>query len=573
MTCRQPTTRPMVGGFSRRRGVQQTCRLRDSQIVKAAYRLIGPKVGALLIASVPIGVVLGGLEIFTASVLYAVLAEFNLVAPSANSSTVALGINPVAALLTLAVLTAVLRYGRQSLPVLSDVAFSGRLREAMVRSTLGGITERHVLSVADTSHLLSHAVPKSGEFINSLATLAVSTCLVTLILAGLVSLSWQLTVVTFGFAGVLGLFLVSLRRVYARYIDTIYGSLRKFNAMILRDARNNHLLRVTGLNEQEARNLIEISKENIQAMKRYTLIFSLGNNIPSAAAIFLVIGVFWLNARLAFLPVEGLVPLVYLLSRTSGSIVDLSTAGARVQRNWPFFRELYARVYELFPDEVEASVSTIVPADILPLEVRDLEFGRAAALTAPISLTARRGDVVLVSGSSGRGKTTFVMTLIGLIKPLGGAISWGGMPVAQIDPRLLRAKFGYAGPEPYLIDADIRANLCFGLEDKVFTDKELEDALRLARADFVFDLPGGLSHVLREAGEGISAGQKQRLALTRCVLRKPEVLLLDEATSNIDEDTETEIMNALIAEFPQTTIIAVSHRSSLRRYATILIDL
>jgi len=137
----------------------------------------------------------------------------------------------------------------------------------------------------------------------------------------------------------------------------------------------------------------------------------------------------------------------------------------------------------------------------------------------------------------------------------------------------LRRRLGYAGPEPYLIDADIRANLRFGLESDAVTDADFERALRLARADFVFDLRGGLSHELREAGEGISAGQKQRLALARCVLRRPEVLLLDEATSNIDEATEAEIMAGLKATFPDLLIIAVSHRASLRRFATVQVEL
>ena len=89
----------------------------------------------------------------------------------------------------------------------------------------------------------------------------------------------------------------------------------------------------------------------------------------------------------------------------------------------------------------------------------------------------------------------------------------------------------------------------------------------------MFGLQGGLGHHLGESGDGISAGQKQRLALARCLLRRPEILLLDEATSNIDEDTEKQIMEGLKATFPDLLIIAVSHRTSLRRYATVQVEL
>lgn len=539
------------------------------------YRLVGPKVGAIVAASVPAGVLLGGIEIVTASVLYAVLAEFNLVAATSLSSAVTFGMTPVIALFVFTILAALSRYASQTLPILSDYALTTRLREALVRSTLGGATERSVISVSETSHLLANVVPRVGEFVNGLATLAAALCLVLLVLFGLFRLSWQLTIIALAFGGALAMALFLLRRSYGKYVEQIHPFLRKFNMALIWATRNNHFLRVNGVNGSEAEALIDLSRKNMHAAKSYSLLFGLSSNIPAPAAIFVVVGVFWLNAQLAFVPVDGLVPLVYLLSRTGSGIAELSNAIARLQRNWPHVAELRTHVDEFFPQRNKSSPGVGGPDRLLPLEVKDLRFGREAALAHPVSLSAGAGDVVLVSGPSGRGKTTFVMTLIGLIAAMDGEISWGGMPVGDIDPKQLRRSLGYAGPEPYLIDFSVRANLLFGIEhDQIgITDVEFERALRLARADFVFHLQGGLSYELREAGEGISAGQKQRLALARCILRCPHILLLDEATSNIDEETERQIMDGLKEAFPDLLIIAVSHRASLRRYATVQIDL
>ncbi len=539
------------------------------------YRLVGPKVCAVVAASVPAGVLLGGVEIVTASVLYAVLAEFNLVTKTSLSSAVTLGMNPVIALFVFTVLAALLRYASQTLPILSDYALTTRLREALVRSTLGGATERSVISVSETSHLLANVVPRVGEFVNGLATLAAALCLVLLVLFGLFRLSWQLTIIALAFGGALAMALFLLRRSYGKYVEQIHPFLRKFNMALIRATRNNHFLRVNGVNESEAEALIDLSRKNMNAAKSYSLLFGLSTNIPAPAAIFVVVGVFWLNARLAFVPVDGLVPLVYLLSRTGSGIAELSNAIARLQRNWPHVVELRAHVDEFFPPRSGPSPGVDAPKRLLPLEVRNLRFGREAALARSVSLSAGQGDVVLVSGPSGRGKTTFVMTLIGLIEAMDGNVSWGGMPVGDIDPGRLRRCLGYAGPEPYLIDGSVRENLLFGIEhdQNAITDAEFERALKLARADFVFHLQGGLSYELREAGEGISAGQKQRLALARCILRRPQILLLDEATSNIDEETERQIVDGLKDAFPDLLIIAVSHRASLRRYATVQIDL
>lgn len=165
------------------------------------------------------------------------------------------------------------------------------------------------------------------------------------------------------------------------------------------------------------------------------------------------------------------------------------------------------------------------------------------------------------------------MTLIGILNPLAGKVSWGGESIETIDPVSLRRRLGYAGPEPYLLDADIRTNLVFGMERDNVSTAEIEHVLRLACAEFVFDLEGGLLHRLQEAGEGISAGQKQRLSLARCLLRAPDILLLDEATANIDEETEGQIMSRIRTAYPEMLIIAVSHRASLRRYATKTIEI
>ena len=542
-------------------------------VPRSLYRLLGPNVTAMMIASIPVGITLGIVEIVTASVLYAVLATFHLVAATPVSSAITFGLEPVTALFIFTILAALLRYASQTLPALSDYALTMRLREALVRSTLGGVTERSVMSVAETSHLVANVVPRGGECANGMSAVAAAVCLLGLVLIGLIRTSWQLAIIALGFGASLAVLLVTLRKSYGKYVALIYPFFQKFNNAMIRAARNNHFLRVHGANQREAEMLIEMSRNNLVAAKNYTLLFGLSCNIPAPAAVFVVVGVFWLNARFGFLPVEGLVPLVYLLSRTGSGVAEIAMAVGRVQRNWPYLKDLLAHTRDLFPENEPPITSTDVPQRFLPLDVKSLRFGRTAALTCPVNLSACGGDVVLISGSSGRGKTTLVMTLIGLIHPIGGAIYWGGMPIDRIDAKRLRRVLGYAGPEPYLIDSDIRTNLLFGIEPGSVTDADIVRALRLAKADFVFDLQGGLGHHLRESGDGISAGQKQRLALARCLLRRPEILLLDEATSNIDEDTEKQIMDGLRATFPDLLIIAVSHRTSLRRYATVQVEL
>ena len=113
-----------------------------------------------------------------------------------------------------------------------------------------------------------------------------------------------------------------------------------------------------------------MSRNNLVAAKNYTLLFGLSCNIPAPAAVFVVVGVFWLNARFGFLPVEGLVPLVYLLSRTGSGVAEIAMAVGRVQRNWPYLKDLLAHTRDLFPENEAPSPAPTCPSDFFLLTLR-----------------------------------------------------------------------------------------------------------------------------------------------------------------------------------------------------------
>ena len=185
---------------------------------RSLYRLLGPNVTAMMIASIPVGIALGIVEIVTASVLYAVLAAFHLVATTTVSAAITFGLEPVPALFIFTILAALLRYASQTLPALSDYALTMRLREALVRNTLGSFTERSVMSVAETSHLVANVVPRGGECANGMSAVAAAVCLLVLVLIGLIRTSWQLAIIALGFGASLAVLLVTLRKSYGKYV-------------------------------------------------------------------------------------------------------------------------------------------------------------------------------------------------------------------------------------------------------------------------------------------------------------------------------------------------------------------
>jgi ATP-binding cassette, subfamily C, bacterial len=116
----------------------------------------------------------------------------------------------------------------------------------------------------------------------------------------------------------------------------------------------------------------------------------------------------------------------------------------------------------------------------------------------------------------------------------------------------------------------VRANLLWARPDA--TGKDLEDALSLSAAEFVFDLPGGLDTVVGDRGVLLSNGQRQRIALARALLRNPSLLILDEATNSLDLENEQRILDAIEHLKSRTTILMIAHRASaIQRADTIYV--
>lgn len=546
---------------------------RSLRLAAVLYRLVGPKISAMFLATIPTGLVLGAIEVATAFVLFLVLARFHLVSSAGQPAWIPSYLDPLLLLAAVTILATVLRYLNQVLPNLANSAFESRIRQALAEAALNGRGEESNLSVAEVSHVANALVSKTGGFIQALMSCIGIFSLLILVTAELIHLSWVLTAFSMAGAAVLGLPMLWFKQIYGKFSDRAYEFHRAFTYRFLKDVRNAEFLKVCGLNRLEAEQLGYTARSARANSRIYALLFTAGNNLPYLAGVILIVGLLWSNERWALMPTAGLVPFVYLLNRVTGSLVSLSTSSGQVRELLPYVFEMSGYTEVLFPKIQSAFPAGRAVQKLSAIEVRALAFGRRAPLTEPISFAVKSGEMALISGPSGRGKSTLLMTILGMIPPLGGEAIWDGNAVEQIDPVSLRRRIGFAGPEPYLIDANIRTNLLFGLEGSAPADAEIDHALHIACAEFVHELKGGLSYELREHGDGISAGQKQRLVLARCILRRPDVLILDEATANIDEETEQLFFERLHAAYPRMMIVAVSHRSSLRNFANIFIEI
>ncbi|WP_086830103.1 ABC transporter ATP-binding protein [Allokutzneria sp. NRRL B-24872] len=183
-----------------------------------------------------------------------------------------------------------------------------------------------------------------------------------------------------------------------------------------------------------------------------------------------------------------------------------------------------------------------------------------------VDLIARPGQTTAVVGSTGSGKTTLLNLLPRLFDATGGEVLVGGVDVRELAPATLSSAIGFIPQKPYLFSGTIASNLRYGNPDA--TEEELWRALEIAQArDFVEALPERLDAPIGQGGSNVSGGQRQRLAIARALVAKPDIYLFDDSFSALDNSTDAALRAALAKELGGATVIIVAQRISTIREA------
>ena len=200
------------------------------------------------------------------------------------------------------------------------------------------------------------------------------------------------------------------------------------------------------------------------------------------------------------------------------------------------------------------------------LEFKDVSFrypdtaADQPDLISNFSLRLEPGQSVALIGLTGCGKTTLTALSTRLYEVTGGAVEIDGVDIRDMTRGELRTLIAMAFEDATLFSSSVRDNVLLG--NPTQSEDDLKQALEIAQAQFVYDLPDGLDTKIGEEGLSLSGGQRQRLALARAVAAKPRILVLDDPLSALDVDTEAMVEDALRHVLTTTTALIVAHRPS-----------
>ncbi|WOX24524.1 ABC transporter ATP-binding protein [Streptomyces solicathayae] len=228
-------------------------------------------------------------------------------------------------------------------------------------------------------------------------------------------------------------------------------------------------------------------------------------------------------------------------------------------------------------EEVLATESSVVPpkAPVRELdrhghlEIRGADFrypGAEESVLRDVRLVARPGETTAIIGSTGSGKSTLLGLVPRLFDVTGGEVLVDGVDVRTLAPELMARTVGLVPQKPYLFSGTVATNLRYGKPDA--TDEELWHALEVAQAaDFVRKLENGLNAPIAQGGTNVSGGQRQRLAIARTLVQRPEIYLFDDSFSALDYETDALLRAALARETSEATVVIVAQRVSTIREA------
>ncbi|MFE9258735.1 thiol reductant ABC exporter subunit CydD [Streptomyces sp. NPDC006879] len=414
-------------------------------------------------------------------------------------------------------------------------------------------------------------------FARYLPQLGLAVVVPVAVLARVVTEDWVSAAIIVGTLPLIPVFMVLIGWATQARMDRQWRLLSRLSGHFLDVVAGLPTLKVFGRAKAQAESIHRITQEYRRAtMRTLRIAFLSSFALELLATLSVALVAVTLGMRLvhgdfdlyAALVVLILAPEAYLPLRQVGAQYHAAAEGLAAAE------EIFDVLEQPGPPTVPAPDTAESAPDAGTLRVQELCVrypGRDRPALAPLSLTLHAGEVLAVTGPSGVGKSTLLNVLLGFLPPTSGRVLFGATDLDSIPAEAWRQRIAWVPQQPHLFSGTIAENVRLARPEA--SEEQLAHALREAGADFVDELPDGAATVLGEDGLGLSAGQRQRLALARAFLADRPILLLDEPTAALDGQTEAGVVETVRRLAVGRTVLMVVHRPALLSIADRVVHL
>lgn len=445
---------------------------------------------------------------------------------------------------------------------------------------------------------ISEIFVKSAEFVFN-ATLFLSMFMQSSFLFLIMFLvAWKESFIALFGVFLIGTSVILINKKVSKYAKQVPYEQKKLNEGIEKIARNFIFIKLMKKRNEEHISINEAISEYSSKSIRANFFSNFGAQMGPFLGILLLVCVILLSQGLWHTQPLILISFIYLLARFVQSLSILSGYLGNVIIFLPQYRLALNSISQQSFDDNEHKIADneislfgvrnktqLTPEPQITakekihallkspsIAFREMNFGypQSKMMFEKLNLEIQAGTQVGIIGGSGTGKSTLLMLITGILKPISGAVLIDNQKAheytADKDIRI-----GYVGAEPFLIRGTLKDNLCYGVSSPV-SEEEIVQVLKMVSLENLIE-EKGLGYIISEDHSGISAGQKQRVCLARAILNKPSLLILDEATANLDELNEKHVAQILNNLKGQCTTIIVSHRAGILAYADRIIEM
>ena len=475
---------------------------------------------------------------------------------------------PLIVLLFVVFARAVVAWGAELAAARSSARAKSQLRGALLErvATLGLDSSREQRT-GELAILVSRGIDAlDGYFSLYLPQLFLAVIVPLVVLAVVVSQDWISAAIIAVTIPLIPLFMALVGATTRERMDAQFNTLERLAGHFLDVVSGLPTLKVFGRARAQAASIREITERyRIAAMStlRVTFLSSLILELVATISVALVavaIGLRLLDGHLglkAALFVLVLAPEAYLPLRQLGANYHASAEGMAAAE------QVFAVLES--PQAPRGRRTSVPDPAITGLSVEELRVtyaGRSEPALDGVTLTVEPGEVLAIGGPSGCGKSTLLNVLLGLVTPQRGSVHVGDVNLADLDMEAWRSQLAWVPQRPHLFASSIAENIRLGRSNA--SSAEVQVAISAAGLDdVVANLPRGIETMLGDRGAGLSAGERQRIALARAFLRDAPLLLLDEPTASLDGQTEDEVLDAVSRLSQGRTVVLVSHRPTL----------